>query len=269
MSRSFSRNLAVLFGLAAFALFSSSCSSRKPLIGVTPGYSSSSENEPVGYVYNGTTRLLGTYIETVIRAGGAPVILPAVRDSVSCAEILSRLDGIMFSGGEDLDPAYYGEEIMEGARVGVNAQRDTVDMLYARGALAMKKPIFAICRGFQLMNVAMGGTLYQDLPTQVPDNVGHSQREPGNVGTHKITIKKGTALRKAVGADTLWVNSFHHQGVKDLAKGVKVTATTDDGLVEGYEGKNVFAVQFHPEKAVDLGEMTLLPYVETFISKCK
>lgn len=266
MSRSFPK-IAILSVLLAFSL--SSCSSKKPLIGVTPGYSSSSDEGDVGYVYNGTARLLGTYIETVIRAGGVPVILPAVKDSSSCAEILSRLDGIMISGGEDVNPAYYGEDIMENARVGVNAQRDTVDMLFARTALVMKKPIFAICRGFQLLNVAMGGSLYQDLPTQMPDNVGHSQREPGNVGTHKINIRKGSTLRKIMGTDTLWVNSYHHQGVKDLAKGVKVTATTDDGLIEGYEGKNIYAVQFHPEKAVDLGNMTLLPYVEDFVSKCR
>ncbi|MBQ9172298.1 MAG: gamma-glutamyl-gamma-aminobutyrate hydrolase family protein [Bacteroidales bacterium] len=267
MSRSSFITVSIAALLLAVTL--SSCSSRKPLIGVTPGYSSSSDDKNVGYVYNGTTRLLGTYIETVIRAGGVPVILPAVRDSLSCADILSRLDGMMISGGEDLDPAYYGESIIEGARVGVNAQRDTVDMLYARTALAMKKPIFAICRGFQLLNVALGGSLYQDLPTQIPDNVGHSQREPGNVGTHKITIEKGSTLRKVLKADTLWVNSYHHQGVKDLAKGVKVTARTDDGLIEGYEGKNIYAVQFHPEKAIDLGEMTLLPYVEDFVSKCR
>ena len=244
MSRSFPK-VAILSVLLALSL--SSCSSRKPLIGVTPGYSSSSDDGNVGYVYNGTARLLGTYIETVIRAGGVPVILPAVKDSASCAEILSRLDGVMISGGEDVNPAYYGEDIIENARVGVNSQRDTVDMLIARTALAMKKPIFAICRGFQLLNVAMGGSLYQDLPTQMPDNVGHSQREPGNVGTHKINIRKGSTLRKIMGTDTLWVNSYHHQGVKDLAKGVKVTATTDDGLIEGYEGKNIYAVQFHPE----------------------
>lgn len=267
MSRSSFITVSIAALLLAVTL--SSCSSRKPLIGVTPGYSSSSDNNNVGYVYNGTARLLGTYIETVIRAGGVPVILPAVRDSLSCADILSRLDGMMISGGEDLDPAYYGESIIEGARVGVNAQRDTVDMLYARTAVAMKKPIFAICRGFQLLNVALGGSLYQDLPTQIPDNVGHSQREPGNVGTHKITIEKGSTLRKVLKADTLWVNSYHHQGVKDLAKGVKVTARTDDGLIEGYEGKNIYAVQFHPEKAIDLGEMTLLPYVEDFVSKCR
>ena len=267
MSRSSFITVSIAALLLAVTL--SSCSSRKPLIGVTPGYSSSSDDKNVGYVYNGTTRLLGTYIETVIRAGGVPVILPALRDSLSCADILSRLDGMMISGGEDLDPAYYGESIIEGARVGVNAQRDTVDMLYARTALAMKKPIFAICRGFQLLNVALGGSLYQDLPTQIPDNVGHSQREPGNVGTHKITIEKGSTLRKVLKADTLWVNSYHHQGVKDLAKGVKVTARTDDGLIEGYEGKNIYAVQFHPEKAIDLGEMTLLPYVEDFVSKCR
>ncbi|MBR1436390.1 MAG: gamma-glutamyl-gamma-aminobutyrate hydrolase family protein [Bacteroidales bacterium] len=267
MSRSSFITVSIAALLLAVTL--SSCSSRKPLIGVTPGYSSSSDDKNVGYVYNGTTRLLGTYIETVIRAGGVPVILPAVRDSLSCADILSRLDGMMISGGEDLDPAYYGESIIEGVRVGVNAQRDTVDMLYARTAVAMKKPIFAICRGFQLLNVALGGSLYQDLPTQIPDNVGHSQREPGNVGTHKITIEKGSTLRKVLKADTLWVNSYHHQGVKDLAKGVKVTARTDDGLIEGYEGKNIYAVQFHPEKAIDLGEMTLLPYVEDFVSKCR
>ena len=143
MSRLFSRKIAVLFSIAAIALLLSSCSSRKPLIGVTPGYSSSDDEKNVGYVYNGTTRLAGTYIETIIRAGGVPVILPSVRDSVSCAEILSRLDGIVFSGGEDVNPAYYGEQIIEGAGVGVNSQRDTTDMLYARTALAMKKPLFS------------------------------------------------------------------------------------------------------------------------------
>ena len=253
-----------------FLMILSSCSSRKPLIGVSCGFSQSTSGDITsGYVYNGTARLLGTYIEAVIRAGGTPVILPAVRDSLTCAEILSKLDGVVFSGGEDFDPAYYGETVMEDAHVSINACRDTVDMIYAKTAVKMKMPILGICRGSQLLNVAMGGSLYQDIPTQVPDNVGHSQREPGNVGTHKITIKKGSTLRKVMKTDTLWVNSYHHQGVKDLAKGVKVTATTDDGLVEGFEGKKIYAVQFHPEKAIALGDMTLLPYVEAFVSECK
>ena len=208
-----------------------SCSKQSsPLIGISCGRSAS-----------GGITLATTYTEAVVRAGGIPVVLPIVDDPALAESILAKLDGVIFSGGPDVAPAEYGEEVLN-ETVYVDEVRDRSDLLLARAALASGKPVLAICRGEQLMNVVLGGTLYQDIPTQVDTVVKHSGAE------HRIGVEKGSVLYDLFAQDSLTVNSFHHQAVKDIAAGSRITARAADGIVEAYENGKVLAVQFHPEK---------------------
>ena len=221
------------FLLAALLLLGA-CSQPKPLVGVSCARSSS-----------GSTQLSRTYTDAIRRAGGIAVVLPTVSDAETAAELVARLDGIVFSGGEDLDPSWYGETVWN-ETVKVDTLRDRSDSLLGRAALASGKPILAICRGEQLMNVLLGGSLYQDLPSQRADSpVVH-----GGGAWHKIGVEAGSLLARLYGTDSLMVNSFHHQAVKRPAPGITITARASDGTVEAFETPQVWAFQFHPEKMV-------------------
>ena len=220
------------------------CGRHAPAIGISCGRSAS-----------GASTLSSNYTEAVARAGGIPVIFPTVADSALAASLVKQVDGIVFSGGPDLDPSYYGETFWN-ETVEVDTLRDVSDLLLMRAALASKKPVMAICRGEQLMNVVLGGSLYQDLPTQYDTIVRH-----GGGTTHRIGVEKGSVLYELFGEDSLTVNSFHHQAVKQVAPGVKVTAHAADGIVEAYEyGNQVIAFQFHPEGMARTDDAWLAPF---------
>ena len=208
-----------------------SCSKQDaPLIGISCGRTST-----------GAATLATNYTDAIAKAGGIPVVLPIIDDPALAESLLAKVDGIVFSGGPDLDPVEYGEEILN-ETVSIDAVRDRSDLLLARAALASGKPVLAICRGEQLMNVVLGGSLYQDLPAQVEGVLPHSDT------THMIGVEKGSVLFDLFGSDSLLVNTFHHQAVKDVAPGSRVTARSSDGVVEAFENANVLAVQFHPER---------------------
>ena len=208
-----------------------SCSKQDaPLIGISCGRTST-----------GAATLATNYTDAIAKAGGIPVVLPIIDDPALAESLLAKVDGIVFSGGPDLDPVEYGEEILN-ETVSIDAVRDRSDLLLARAALASGKPVLAICRGEQLMNVVLGGSLYQDLPAQVEGVLPHSDT------THMIGVEKGSVLFDLFGSDSLMVNTFHHQAVKDVAPGSRVTARSSDGVVEAFENANVLAVQFHPER---------------------
>ncbi len=216
---------------AMISLSLCSCSDQSaPLIGITCGRTST-----------GAVTLSTNYTEAVAKAGGIPVVLPIIDDPALAESLLAKVDGIVFSGGPDLDPAEYGEEVLN-ETVSIDAVRDRSDLLFARAALASGKPVLAICRGEQLMNVALGGSLYQDLPAQVEGVLPHRDT------IHMIGVEKGSVLFDLFGSDSLLVNTFHHQAVKDAAPGSRVTARSSDGVVEAFENANVVAVQFHPER---------------------
>ena len=220
------------------------CCRRAPLIGISCGRSSA-----------GAASLSANYTEAVARAGGIPVIFPTVADSALAAALVKKVDGVIFSGGPDLDPSYYGETFWN-ETVQVDTLRDISDLMLMRAALAAKKPIMAICRGEQLMNVVLGGSLYQDLPTQVDTLVKH-----GGGTWHRIGVEKGSVLYGLFGQDSLTVNSFHHQAVKKVAPGIRVTAHADNGIVEAYEyGDRLIAFQFHPEGMARTDDAWLAPF---------
>ena len=217
---------------------------RAPLIGISCGRSSA-----------GAATLSANYTEAVARAGGIPVIFPTVADSALAAALVRKVDGVIFSGGPDLDPSYYGETIWN-ETVQVDTLRDVSDLMLMRAALAARKPAMCICRGEQLMNVVLGGSLYQDLPTQVDTLVKH-----GGGTWHRIGVEKGSVLYGLFGQDSLTVKSFHHQAVKKVAPGIRVTAHADNGIVEAYEyGDRLIAFQFHPEGMARTDDTWLAPF---------
>ena len=223
-----------------------------PVIGISCGRSES-----------GAATLSANYTNAVFRSGGIPLIFPTVVDSAMASILIHSVDGIIFSGGPDLDPSYYGETVWN-ETVEVDTLRDVSDLLLMRAALASGKPVMAICRGEQLMNVVLGGTLVQDIPTQVDTMVKHS-----GGALHRIGVEKGSVLYELFGQDSLTVNSTHHQAVKELAPGIRVTARADDGIIEAYEyGDQVIAFQFHPEGMARTDDAWLAPF-KYFIRKVK
>ena len=225
---------------------------KAPLVGISSARSSA-----------GSTQLGSAYSEAVGKAGGIPVVVPVVRSREEADAVLSRLDGIVFSGGEDVNPAWYGEEILN-ETVRMDSVRDRSDSLLARAAIASGKPILGICRGEQLMGIMLGGSLYQDIPTQIPETVGHS-----GGAFHMIGVQKGSVLARLFGQDSLRVNSYHHQALKAIPEGVRVTAYSPEGVVEAYETDQVLAVQFHPEKLLQQGELMWLQFFKEFVGRCR
>jgi len=207
-----------------------------PLIGVTPT--------------NGETGAISkAYIDAVIRAGGVPVVIAADTSATYLNDIVSRIDGLLLTGGGDIEPSYFGEQPDE--HLGeVDNVRDVLELCLARLAMRRNLPIFGICRGEQVLNVAFGGTLYQDLPSQHSGEVRHHRLTTGERATHLVNISKNAKLYSVLGVDTLWVNSSHHQAVKKIADGATLGAVSADGVVEAidfYPLHRAFGVQWHPE----------------------
>ena len=207
---------------------------------------------------SGGTVLPATYSDAVRKAGGVPFVIPTVSDAAQAEAVVAAVDGIVFSGGEDVNPAWYGEDVLN-STVEIDAARDRSDSLLVRAALASGKPVLAICRGSQLLNVLLGGSLYQDLPSQ--RGVTHSDV------VHAIGVEKGSFLARIYGADSLTVNSMHHQAVKVAAPGITVVAHSADGVVEAWETPQIWAVQFHPEKMLAAGDSSWLALFNSFIAR--
>jgi Predicted glutamine amidotransferases len=235
------KKLLSIFFVLLFSLSLLAQSGKKPIIGISSTWGGGT-----------ATSVPLSYVESVIRAGGVPVAIPLTNDKEMLSRILDIVDGVIMTGGEDLDPLrWYGEEPLP-AQGTIVPERDEFDIMLIRMTVERGIPLLGICRGHQLLNVAFGGTLYQDIPSQVraENRIKHSQSAPRYYGTHMITIEAGSLLNKQIGVDKVAVNTFHHQAVKDVAPGFKITARASDGVVEAIEkigSDKVFGVQFHPE----------------------
>ncbi|MCL6522761.1 MAG: gamma-glutamyl-gamma-aminobutyrate hydrolase family protein, partial [Firmicutes bacterium] len=189
------------------------------------------------------------YVRAVEAAGGLPVILPAGEGGARPEEALRGLDGLLLAGGGDLAPALYGET--PHPQLGwVDPDRDRWELALARRALASGLPVLGICRGIQVLNVADGGTLYQDLPSQLPEALQHRQQAPRWHQSHTVRVEAESLLARLVGAGELAVNSFHHQAVREVAPGWRVSALAPDGVVEAMERRDLpfaLGIQFHAE----------------------
>jgi putative glutamine amidotransferase len=198
------------------------------------------------------------YVEGVVEAGGLPVVLPPVGGAREAEALLDGLDGLLLSGGSDLDPGYYGEEAVPELGVTV-PERDAFEMSLVKHALRRGIPIFGICRGMQVLNVALGGTLYQDLPSQLgKDILKHWQETPKRQPAHKIEILHNSNLAEITRCQYVKVNSYHHQGIKEVADSLAVTARSSDGVIEAVEYHDfsdqwLIGVQWHAEMMREAG----------------
>ena len=189
------------------------------------------------------------YSQAILHAGGAPLIIPAAQDKNSIGAILDSVQGLILSGGPDIHPRRYGEEPLAGLGE-VDEALDQMELLAAAAAVAKNLPVLGICRGIQVLNVALGGSLYQDIASQVPESICHTPKTDKAVNTHTVRIEAGSRLKKIIGKPEIWVNGKHHQAVKDLAPGLAATAHAQDGVVEAVElpaKRFVLGVQWHPE----------------------
>ncbi|GAF73006.1 unnamed protein product [marine sediment metagenome] len=189
----------------------------------------------------------------VERAGGVPLVLPWTKDETVLAAALERVDGLLLSGGGDIAALAYGEEPHPRNRY-EDPVRDAAEFAAIKLALKRKLPILGICRGIQSLNVALGGTLVQDVPSQVTGAVQHYTYERETVLNHTIDIAKATLLHKLMGKTSMPVNSWHHQAVGKLGKGLKVNAKARDGVIEGVEAADkqaILALQCHPEDCAE------------------
>jgi len=190
------------------------------------------------------------YFDAIEDAGGAVLPVPLVSSEERLRALYDRCDAVLLPGGPDVEPQLYGETVREDCDVHTNPEQDFVDLALARWALTDGKPLLAICRGMQVLNVALGGTLWQDLGRQLEGTLEH-RHEPRQEVVHDIETVVGSRLRDVVGAERIPVNSLHHQGLRDVAPSLAVSARTSDGLVEGVEHtEHPFAVgvQCHPEE---------------------
>ena len=192
------------------------------------------------------------YVDGVTGAGGVPVVLPPAGDERSAEAVIQSLDGLLLSGGSDLDPGYYGEEPVPELGITI-PERDAFEMALVGLALRRGMPVFGICRGMQVLNVALGGTLYQDLPSQWGrDLLKHRQDTPKWQPTHEVKVREGSYIAEVMGRELVKVNSYHHQGIKTLAEGLVATGRSSDGVIEAVEAEDVserwlLGVQWHAE----------------------
>ena len=230
----------------------------KPRIGVITRYNDKERK----YFSN------ASYVHAVSDAGGIPVQLPLV-DKEDADRLIESVDGLMLTGGPDVTPILYGEEPCN--KMGAcNRHNDEMEIALLMAAVAAKKPVLGICRGLQVINVAYGGTLYQDIPSQVPNSIMHLQPSGREEETHSVAITPGSYAYEVHKSEKIYVNSFHHQGIKDLAEGFKITGMAPDGIPEAIENDDasIFAVQWHPEEMYDVYPEHSLIF-KTFIDRCK
>jgi|SRR5262245_4515291 len=216
---------------------------RTPLIGVSTSITVDCEPERA-YVNS-------AYLRAIQQAGGVPVALPPQLSPTSLARLMRGLDALVLTGGGDLDPALFGEAPHSSVH-DVAPERDAVETAAVGIAMERQLPILAICRGVQVLNVALGGTLFQDVATEPGTPIAHGQKAPRSEPTHTVTVAPGSRLAKVLGTDELPVNSMHHQAVRALGVGLTAAAWAPDQIVEGVElddpERFVVGVQWHPEE---------------------
>lgn len=224
----------------------------KPIIGVTPDYNAGDRKEWGGR--EPTYFLRARYIRAIEESGGIPLILPLVTDRAARDRLLHDVDGLLLTGsGPDLPPALYGERQRYTFRV-MSKRRSTFELDMVRLARKTNVPVLGICGGMQTMNVACGGSLFQDIPSQFATSLQHRQLKPATALSHAITITPGSLLRRIMHTVTLRVNSSHHQSVKAVAPSLVASAVASDGVIEAIElptHRFFLGIQWHPEFLFD------------------
>ncbi|MCF6157895.1 MAG: gamma-glutamyl-gamma-aminobutyrate hydrolase family protein [wastewater metagenome] len=215
----------------------------KPVIGINCDYEKESRL-PYSFLYR-------DYSDAIIAAGGIPVLLPILKNENDIEFFLKRVNGLLLTGGNDIPPERYGERRHERTKC-VHADKDVADFTLLQTAIIMRKPILAICYGAQLVNVAFGGSLIQDIPTEVSTPITHKDPENEQY-THPVAAKRDSLLSRIFGTDCITTNSIHHQAIKTLGKGLRDTAHATDGIIEAIEWEGypfLLGVQWHPERMI-------------------
>lgn len=231
----------------------------KPIIGIT------TLNWPVpisGQVLN-VQGMFESYVQAVDRAGGIPLLIPLTLTEEDLVGVYARLDGVLVPGGGDIDPILFGEELHPKTH-DIDPHRDRIELALTRQAVDGGKPFFGICRGAQVFNVALGGTLHQDIPSDFPEALGHYFIPPEfpreHIG-HEVKVEEESLLARVLGSPIVRVNSRHHQSVKAVAPGLEIVARSPDGVVEAIEKPDhpfALGVQWHPENITAQPEMHAL-----------
>ncbi|MBQ7562825.1 MAG: gamma-glutamyl-gamma-aminobutyrate hydrolase family protein [Lachnospiraceae bacterium] len=212
---------------------------KRPIIGVMPLFDDERDS----------LWMLPGYFDGITEAGGLPIMLPLTADKKILGQCMEMCSGVLLTGGHDVSPALYGEDRLDDT-VGCCERRDEMEKEVLKIALEKDKAVLGICRGIQFINAALGGTLYQDLPKQHPSDVDHHQSPPYDIPVHDVNIIQKTPLSELLETDILSVNSYHHQGIKELAPGLEPMAASTDGLIEAVfrpTSRFLWAVQWHPE----------------------
>lgn len=239
-----------------------------PIIGVTPDVVTRDTSAKLN---DSNLFLSHRYNQAVLNAGGIPMILPMIFSRRTLKKALDRLDGILVTGGKfDINPILYGEKPLEPLGE-IKKERTQFELELISLALERDLPILGVCGGQQAINVVLGGSLYQDIATQLPHALQHEQRTPKVQSSHSINILPKTKLHRIVGCTVLKVNTTHHQAVKDPGRGLITNATAVDGIIEGIESKEhsfVLGVQWHPEFLIE-GNLPQRKIFSAFISACR
>lgn len=234
----------------------------RPVIGITASYNE--ENQRLS--------LSERYFDAIIRAGGLPVMLPLATDKNVVCALLDSIDGLLLSGGVDVLPARYGEETLPACGT-IHENRDESELMMTRCALERKMPIFGICRGIQVLAVALGATLFQDIESQlgIPAKQ-HKQEQPYDDPVHTVRFKEGGLFERITQTTLMPTNSMHHQSIKEAGDRIRIEGITMDGIIEAICAKDndaVFGVQFHPEYLAhysDFAERLFAYFVEKAVA---
>lgn len=234
----------------------------KPIIGIVPAF----DEEKKYYFLNEDN------VKAIEQSGGNPVLLPYFNDEKNIHPLLSLIDGLYLTGGYDIDPTLFGEEPHPNLGV-ITRVRDDFEIVIIQKVLALDKPVLAVCRGSQILNVALGGTMYQDIYSQKNTPLlQHQQKAIDSHPSHYIHIEKNTLLYKLVKRQKIKVNSRHHQANREVGKGLIVSGKASDGIIEAVESKVhrfVLGLQWHPENMAANGDESSIKIYDGFIEACK
>ena len=235
-----------------------------------PGHKTAPVIGLTGNFRDGDCTLAEGYYQSILKAGGVPFIIPCYDDTDALINTLDKLDGILLTGGADINPLFLGEEPIQELH-GINPRRDRQELLLTRLAADRQIPILGICRGIQTMNAALGGPLYQDIHSQMEGTrIKHDQNLDRCYASHTVAIEKDTLLHRLFKADTIAVNSFHHQAIKEPAPGFRVCARATDGVIEAMESteyKSMLGVQWHPECFILKGDECMMPLFQWLVQE--
>ena len=231
-----------------------------PIIGLTSSYNQK----------NKRIQLLNNYFTSIRHFGGIPLLIPVGAEDAELEVLIGMCDGILLTGGSDIDPAYFDDQVLNDT-VELPPERDKTEFSVCHLATQQEKPMLGICRGIQMMNVFFGGTLYQDIPTQVPSDIQHRMEKPYHRTCHNCLLTEGSPLHALTGKAVIGVNSHHHQAIKDIAPGFSPMGSSEDGVIEAIWNPSkpfLWGVQWHPERIWDIEDSSAKVF-EAFMTACQ